>query len=168
MSNKKFVKPSKEDRSPVLPQRDKYKEELKIREYPWTENQAKIIDLILGKESKIVFLEGPSGSGKTLLSTYCGLKLLSNKRVSDYIFVRSPLEVSDSAGLGYLPGSLEDRFAPYTMLLDDKLNDLLPKSQIAGLFNDKRIQVMPSNYVRGSSWSVKYIVVEECNNFTLK
>lgn len=164
--SKKFNKPTK-DTSPIVPQRDKYKEELKIREYPWTDNQKKIIDTILNKDSKIVFVQGCAGSGKSLISTYCGLKLLSGKKVTDYIYVRSPLETSDSAGLGFLKGDLDEKFQPYRMILEDKLVELLPPSQVNNLFNDERIQTIPVNYVRGMSWAVKYIVIEECNNFTL-
>ncbi len=164
--SKKFIKSAK-DNSPVIPQRDKYKEDLKIREYPWTENQKRVINTILDKNSKIVFIQGCAGSGKSLLSTYCGLKLLSEKRVTDYIYIRSPLETSDSAGLGFLKGDLDEKFQPYRMILEDKLAELLPPSQVNNLFNDERIQTIPVNYVRGMSWAVKYIVIEECNNFTL-
>jgi len=59
---------SKQDKSPKILQRDKFKEELKIRELNWTDKQKAFIDIALNKDVKMMFISGPAGSSKTLLS----------------------------------------------------------------------------------------------------
>jgi predicted ribonuclease YlaK len=68
------LKPEKvKKESPYVFQRDKVNYELKVKELPWTPKQKEIIDLILDKKTKIVFLSGPAGTSKTILSAYCAL-----------------------------------------------------------------------------------------------
>ncbi len=157
----------KEDKSQYVPQRNKFKEELKIRELKWTENQQKIVDCILDKDSKIIFIAGPAGSGKSLLTTYCGLHLLEDKKVSDYLFLRNPLECSDSASMGYIKGDQNSKFEPYCQIMEEKLSELLHKSDIERLKNDNRIHYIPTNYIRGLSMNVKFCHVEEAANYTM-
>lgn len=158
----------KQDNSPHVEQRDKVKETIAIKEnFKWTPNQQKIVDAIISRDSRIILVSGSAGCGKSLLSTYCGLKLLNEKRLSEIFYVRSPLESSDSAGMGYIPGDQNLKFEPYTMILQDKMRELLNSSDIGKLTNDERIVYTPLNYIRGSSWAAKYILCEEVNNFTL-
>ena len=51
-----------EDKSPVVPQRDKIEGFLDVRELQWTDNQKKFIQILLLKETKIVFCKGPAGT----------------------------------------------------------------------------------------------------------
>ena len=57
-------KQKSQDKSPVVPQRDKIEGFLDIRELQWTDNQKKFIELIQNKETKIVFCKGPAGTAK--------------------------------------------------------------------------------------------------------
>lgn len=155
------------DTSLHICQREAFRESLKIREIPWTPKQKEVVDCILHKDSKIVLVEGPAGSGKSILGTYCGLKLLDIGKLKEFLFIRNVLEVSDSAAMGYIKGSCEDKFGPYKAILDEKLKELLTNSEIGKLWNDGRLVPTPTNYCRGQNWAVKYIFLEECNNFTL-
>ncbi len=110
------------DSSPKIPQRNKLKDQLTIKEFPWTDKQKEFISLVLNKETKLVFLKGPAGTSKTLISVYCGLKLLNEKRVSDLLYVRTVVE-SASKGLGFLPGESGDKFKPFLLPLEDKLDE---------------------------------------------
>lgn len=157
---------SKKDNSPNISQRKKFDKEFRLKELKWTENQKKIIDCILDKKSKIIFVEGCAGTGKSTIATYCGLKFLSEKKLSDYIYVRNPLESSDSAQIGFLKGDLDQKFAPYCQIFNERAEELANKNDLDFLFNDNRIHFTPLAYSRGSSWAVKYIHVEESNNLT--
>jgi len=154
------------DNSPTIPQRDKFKGSIFIKELPWTTKQKEIIDTILDSKSKIVFVNGNAGTGKSILATYCGLKLLSTKKVSDIIFVRTALEVSDSASLGYLKGDLLSKLLPYYQVFTDKCQELLKAEDNQKLQQDNRVTFVPVNFARGLSWAVKYILMEEANNYT--
>lgn len=161
------TKENKKDTSPIVPQRSKFKGELSIREFPWTDKQKQIISAILDKNNKIVFIDGCAGTSKTLLAVYGGLKLLNEKRISDIIYVRSPIE-SASRSMGYVKGDNDEKFAPYIGPLEDKLEELLCSGDINALKGDVRIKGSPVNYLRGASWAAKYIVSDESQNFNFK
>lgn len=156
------------DKSVIIPQRNKINFELNIKERPdLTERQKLIIDLILDKKTKAIFIDGPAGSSKTFLSVLAGLKLLNQKRVSDILYVRSVIE-SASRSIGMLPGELNEKFEPYLIPLNDKLEELLPKEDVDKLFKDNRIKALPINFLRGSNISVKYLICDEAQNLTYK
>lgn len=156
------------DKSEWLGQRDKLKQPITILpRYKITPKQKELLDIILDKESKIVFVNGPAGTAKTLMGVYAGLLLLNDKRVSDILYVRSAIE-SASKSLGYLSGPLDEKFEPYIMPLKDKLKELLNKPDIDYLLHDKRIEGIPINFLRGSSHNVKYILADETQNMDQK
>ena len=155
-----------QDLSPSTPQRDKMDRSLSIRHRSdLTENQKKIIDLVLNKNTRIVYLAGPAGTSKTYLGVYCALQLLSEKRVGEAIYVRTIIE-SASKSLGSLPGEADLKFGPFTMPLQDKLDELLPVHESNMLIKDERFVGLPINYLRGSSKNATYILADEMQNFS--
>lgn len=151
------------DTSPYVAQREKIDFHLNIRELPWTEKQKKAIEVITSKDTKIVFLSGPAGTSKSLLATYCGLKLLNERKVSEIIYVRSIIE-SASKSLGALPGFCEDKFKPFALPLTDKMEELIKASDIKKLLAEERIKPIPVNFLRGASFNVNYVIADEMQN----
>lgn len=158
-------KERREDKSIHIPQREKVKEELRIREYPWTAKQKQLIDLVLDKNTKIVFVKGPAGSSKSLTAVYCALKLLNDKKISSIQYIRTAIE-SSSKSLGYLGGDKLLKMEPYLQPCMDKLEELLPSSQINFLVSDGRIQGEVVNFLRGRGALNEVWVADECQNFT--
>lgn len=157
-----------DDNSPFVFQRDKINFHLNIRERnDFTENQIKLKQLILDKETKVVFISGPAGTSKTMMAIYCGLHLLNERRVSDIMYHRTIIE-SASKSLGSLPGDEALKMEPFLMPLYDKMEELLPSPEIKRLMEDTRIKGSPVNYCRGASYNAKYIVLDESQNFTYK
>lgn len=156
------------DKSPRVIQRDKIKYNLNLS-YPYemTSKQKELLDLILDKKNQIIFVNGPAGTSKTLLSAYAGLELMNQKRISDIIYVRSIIE-SASRSMGALPGMSEEKFLPFTMPLHEKLHEILPSADIQLLTKEKRIEYLPINFARGASFNVKYIFVDESQNFDVQ
>lgn len=155
------------DTSPTVPQRGKIKNDLNIRSFPWTEKQNQLIDLIMDKKTKVVFVKGVAGTAKTCIATYCGLKLLNDRKVSDIMYVRSVVE-SASRSIGFIKGDNDEKFGPYIAPLEDKLQELLTAQDVQSLVNDNRIHGMPVNFMRGVSWAAKYAIIDESANFTFK
>lgn len=154
------------DTSVKVPQKDKIKDSLTIYERDdLTEKQKRFIDLAMDKETKIMFVNGPAGTSKTFLAVYCALHLLNSKRVSDLIYFRTIVE-SAGRSLGSLPGELEDKFSPFMMPLEDKLDELMPKADIQRLKKEERITARPINYLRGASFNAKFLLADEAQNFT--
>ena len=158
---------NKHDRSLHVPQRDKFKGLLQIKDLNWTEKQKEFIGLVLDKKSKMIFVDGVAGTGKTLMAVYCGLKMLNDKKVSDLVYVRSVIE-SASKSLGFLPGESEDKFKPFILPLEDKLEELLNKGDKDKLLRDDRIMARPVNYLRGANFNAKFIICDEAQNFDSK
>ena len=155
------------DTSPKVYQRDKLKEFLAIKDLNWTEKQKRFIDTALDKETKIMLVDGPAGSSKSVLATYCALKLLNEKRVSDIIYIRSAVESSDSK-LGFLPGDADEKLHFYNLPFIEKLDELLPRAEVDKLEKEKRISMYPVNYARGMSWNAKCVIFDEVQNSSLK
>lgn len=155
------------DNSPYVHQRDKLDWNLHIRgRDDLTDKQKGMIERILDKRTKIVFINGPAGTSKTWLAIYCGLMLLNQKRMSHLTFVRTIAE-SASKSLGTLPGEADDKMSPYLRPLMDKLDELLPAGDMKRLLGEKRVEGTPVNYLRGASLPAQYIVVEEAQNYQL-
>lgn len=158
----------KKDQSPYVHQRDKVNWNLSIRERnDWTEKQRALIELILDKETKVLFLKGVAGTAKTFCSIYCGLHLLNQRRISDLVYVRSIIE-SASRSLGSLPGESSNKMQPFLMPLFDKLSELLPDGDIKKLNAEDRIKGIPINFLRGASLNAQYIIIDEAQNLDYK
>ena len=163
MAKPKVTKP---DNSPKVYQREKIDFELKIRELPWTEKQQALIELGADKNSRVIFLSGPAGSSKTTVAMRIGLELMQQKKVSDIVFVRAAVESADSK-LGFLPGDINGKYEPYMGPFEDKLEELLPAGDVKRLKGENRLIYQPINFVRGASWTAKFIVIDECQNLTI-
>ena len=134
-----------------------------------TEKQKLFLSLALDKKTNIMFVSGPAGSTKTYMAVYAALRYLSSDEDLDLLYVRTVIESAEK-GLGALPGDIDEKFNPYLMPLEDKLSEMLPKTNTAKaeMFDSGRIQAMPINYLRGASWTDKIVVADEAQNFSFK
>ena len=164
--SKKHKKEQKEDKSPVVPQRDKIQQPLNIRDLNWTENQKKFIQTLQDKSTKMVFCKGPAGTAKSLLSVYCALHAINNKRVGEIFYIRNPVE-SSTHNLGFLKGDLHEKLDPYLQPLMDKLHELLPKGQAELLLKQERVKGLPLGFLRGLSINASYIICDEAQNLSI-
>jgi phosphate starvation-inducible PhoH-like protein len=154
----------KTDTSPYVYQKSKLKSSLNIRVRPdLTEKQKDLLRLALDKNVKIIFMSGPAGCSKTFIAVMAALKLLSDKKVSDILYLRSVVENSDRS-LGYLKGTIDEKVSVYLTPLLDKLDELLPKQEIDMLIKEERISGQPINFIRGAHWAVKSIILDEAQN----
>jgi len=152
-----------EDTSPRVHQRDKISAALKIRALPWSDKQKELLSILEDKTTKIVFVTGPAGSAKTCCAVYAALKSLNEKRVSDILYLRQPVE-SSTHNIGFLKGSIEDKIDPYQAPLDDKLSEFLSDSEINILRKDERLHTIPIGFLRGRSFACQYIIFDEAQN----
>ena len=157
----------KSDTSPKVHQNTKIKESIGIDERTLTPKQIELLELLKNKNTKCVFISGPAGTSKTFTSVLAGLHLVNQKRVSEIVYVRSIVESSDSK-LGFLPGEMDEKMSPYVQPLVDKLEELLPRSDVEKLKKEERIHGFPVNFLRGLNWNAKVIVADEAQNMTKK
>ncbi len=155
-----------QDKSRFVPQGDKLDFELQIRErQDLTPKQRELIDLLLDRRTKVVFINGPAGTSKTFCAIYAALKLLNRRTVSDILYTRTIIE-SASKSLGSLPGELGSKIEPFMLPLHDKLSEFLPAPQVNRLTKESRVQGIVVNHLRGASINAKFIICDEAQNYT--
>jgi phosphate starvation-inducible PhoH-like protein len=137
--------------------------ELKIRELPWTDKQKKLIDLALNKNTKMILIKGVAGTAKTILATYCSLIKMNEKKINEIYYSRVPVE-SSIHGIGYIRGDTDEKMHPYLQPLEDKLNELLPISDVKMLINQERIHGVPLGFLRGLNISSASFIMDEAQN----
>jgi phosphate starvation-inducible PhoH-like protein len=155
------------DTSPIIHQRSKLKSNLNLSSRPLTDKQKEFLDLVLNKQSKLVFVSGPAGSSKSFMAVYAALMLIGQKKVSDLVYIRSVVESADSK-IGFLPGQVDEKLQPYIQPLIDKLSELLPKNEINLLKKEERISAISVSFLRGLNWNAKVIIADEAQNMTFK
>lgn len=153
------------DRSPRVAQREKLDFDLKIRDFPWSERQKELMEIINNKRTKYVFVHGPAGTSKTLCAAFCALQSLQNKQTGELFYLRVTVE-SAKHTLGYLKGDLTEKFSPYLAPLEDKLVELLPKSDVEKLKNEGRINSVPLGHLRGRTFHNSFLIFDEAQNAT--
>lgn len=152
------------DTSPYIPQDKKLREPLNIRQrHVLNAKQNAFIETALRKDTNVVLCEGLWGTSKTWCAVYCALQLLSQQKVDSIAYLRSPVEAGK--GLGFVPGTIEEKINPYAEPLFEKLHEFLDAPAIKMLEKENRIQVIPPGFIRGRSWSCKAIIVDEAASF---
>lgn len=156
----------KKDKSPRVPQRDKLDGPVVIRERDdLKERQLAFLELVADRNTKLVFIDGPAGTSKTFLSLLAGLRELNKGGMGEIIYVRSLIE-SASKSIGSLPGELDEKFGPFLIPLQDKLDELLSKPDIDKLKKENRIKTIPINFLRGANFNATFLIADEIQNFS--
>jgi phosphate starvation-inducible PhoH-like protein len=129
---------------------------------PQSENQKRLIDAI--DAHSLVIAAGPAGTGKTYLAIAKAVEALEAGRVGRILLSRPAVEAGES--LGFLPGYLEDKLAPYLRPLYDALNDRLGAKRLRALLGEGTIEIAPIAYMRGRTLNNAFIVIDEAQNCT--
>jgi phosphate starvation-inducible PhoH-like protein len=131
-----------------------------------TDKQKNIFAIAENKNTKCIFIDGLYGTSKSYIAVMSALKLLNAKKVDEIIFIRNPVESSTTGKIGFIPGTSEEKMAPYNAILFDKLEEMLSESDVAKLKKDNRINCHPVGFVRGRSWNCKAVIVDEASSMT--
>lgn len=115
--------------------------------------------------ASISFLLGPAGTGKTHLACGYAARCVADGRVERIILTRPIVEAGES--LGFLPGTFEEKSAPYLLPIHDALDAVAGKSGRRREQLRASLQVAPLAYMRGRTFNKSIIVVDESQNCTL-
>jgi phosphate starvation-inducible PhoH-like protein len=129
---------------------------------PLNEEQKQAKSIIL--DNKITVLRGQAGSGKSMLAAQIALDLLFRKEIDRIILTRPA--VTSGEDIGFLPGTKEDKLAPYTAAIYDNMYRLYNKEKIDKELTDGHIEVIPLAFMRGRNLSNCLVVVDEAQNIT--
>lgn len=132
------------------------------------------LNLLLDPDIDFVTLLGQAGTGKTLLALTAGLvQTLDQKRFTEIIMTRATVPVGDD--IGYLPGTEEEKMAPWMGALEDNL-EVLNQGSAGGEWGRaaaadlirSRIRVKSMSFMRGRTFNDKYLIIDEAQNLTPK
>ncbi len=138
---------------------------------PRNREQHFAFDALLDDKIKLVTLMGKAGTGKTLMAMAAGLKRTVLDREFRRLVVARPT-ISMGKELGFLPGSLEEKLAPWMQPIHDALemlSDLNMGSEhrrSADLMRSGSIVVEALSYIRGRSIANQFMVIDEAQNLT--
>jgi phosphate starvation-inducible PhoH-like protein len=124
--------------------------------------QQKLIEAI--DERAVVVAIGPAGTGKTYLAIAKAVEALEAGRVSRIVLSRPAVEAGEN--LGYLPGALQDKLAPYLRPLYDALTERLGTKRLKALLAEGVIEIAPVAFMRGRTLNDCFIVIDEAQNCT--
>jgi phosphate starvation-inducible PhoH-like protein len=112
----------------------------------------------------VVLALGPAGTGKTYLAIAKAVEALEAGKVSRIVLSRPAVEAGES--LGFLPGDLQEKLAPYLRPLYDALTERLGTKRLKQMLADGIIEIAPVAYMRGRTLSECFVVIDEAQNCT--
>lgn len=107
---------------------------------------------------------GPAGTGKTYLAISAAVEALEKGSVEKIILSRPAMEAGES--LGYLPGDMHEKMAPYLRPLYDALGDRLGGKKVRQYMDEGTIEIAPVGFMRGRTLNNAFIVIDEAQNCT--
>ena len=128
-------------------------------------NQKTYLQKLQNEETSIVFAIGPAGTGKTMLAVMHGIKLYQEGVVDKIVVTRPAVSVDED--LGFLPGDLNEKMAPWTRPIFDVMGEYYKQSDIAEMLKEGVIEISPLAYMRGRTFKNAYIVADEMQNATV-
>lgn len=115
------------------------------------------------RENQIVVITGRAGCGKSLVSAITALDFLFKKECDQILVTRAAVEVGHS--LGFLPGSLNEKFDPYLEAFQENLTKCYDKVKVEELISAKKVNALPVQFIRGKTVD-DVLIVEEAQNLT--
>jgi phosphate starvation-inducible PhoH-like protein len=115
------------------------------------------------RENQIVVITGRAGCGKSLVSAQVALDFVFKKEYEGIYVTRAAVEVGHS--LGFLPGSLNEKFDPYLEAFQENLMKCYSKEKVEQLILEKKVQALPVQFIRGKTVD-NVLIVEEAQNLT--
>src|SRR6056300_777307 len=131
---------------------------------PRNRHQETYILKLLDDSKSIVFAIGPAGTGKTMLAVQASVKKFKEGTIDKIIVTRPAVSVDED--LGFLPGTLEEKMAPWTRPIFDVLREYFDARQIEGMIEEGIIEIAPLAYMRGRTFKNAYIIADEMQNAT--
>ncbi len=141
-----------------------FNKKLEVTILPRNKNQESYVLKLLDDTKDIVFGIGPAGTGKTLLAVQVAVKLFKEGTVDKIIVTRPAVSVDED--LGFLPGTLEQKMAPWTRPIFDVLREYFDAKQIEGMIEEGIIEIAPLAYMRGRTFKKSFILADEMQNAT--
>jgi phosphate starvation-inducible PhoH-like protein len=129
---------------------------------PQSENQKALMQAIDTHHLTVAL--GPAGTGKTYLAVTAAVEALEEGNIDRIVLSRPAVEAGEN--LGFLPGDLHEKLAPYLRPLYDALNERIGGKRVRQLIAEGTIEIAPIAYMRGRTLNNAFVVIDEAQNCT--
>ena len=148
------------------------------RWYPWdlsarNREQSFAIDLLMDRNIDLVTLIGKAGTGKSLIALACAMDLVINRKEFDKLIIYRPVQEVGNP-IGFLPGTLEEKLAPWMQPIMDNFEVLLSKKnsknqegwkrELEALQKKGKVEMEAITFIRGRSIPNAIILIDEAQN----
>ena len=162
-AKRESYKPSQAEK---LEARRNTKEEAPASSRNYTFKEVEPLNFIQGeyleaiRHNDIVFGIGSAGTGKSYIAASYAASELFHRRVDKVILTRPNVETG--RGLGFLPGTLEEKYAPYLLPFDAIFTRALGKGFYEYCLKNKDIEPIPLGFLRGTTFENCIVLIDEC------
>mgnify|MGYP001491865833 CR=1 FL=1 len=133
---------------------------------PRNKEQRYALHALADEKIPLVCLTGLAGSGKTFVALMSGLEEMMDGKYERIVVTRNIEPVGRD--LGYLPGDIDEKMAPWiSPLMDNFRHHFKDRTYFEALMDKGKIEIAPLSYIRGRTFSNAYIIVDEAQNATI-
>lgn len=129
---------------------------------PRSEGQQELMQAI--EDYNLTLAIGPAGTGKTYLAISSAVQALEKGNIERIVLSRPAMEAGES--LGYLPGDMHEKMAPYLRPLYDALGDRMGGKRVRQSIEEGTIEIAPIGFMRGRTLNNSFVVIDEAQNCT--
>lgn len=128
-------------------------------------NQERFLTLLEDDTVNICFAVGPAGTGKTLISTLFSIDMLKQGSIDKIVITRPNVPV-DNKDIGYLPGGIMEKMAPWIRPIFDIFEEFYSPKQLEHMMEEGIIEICPIAYIRGRTFKNAIVLVDEAQGTT--
>ena len=129
---------------------------------------------LLDPDIAAVSMMGNAGSGKTFLALAAALEQVLEQRRYRRVSVYRPLVAVGRQEVGFLPGDLSEKLAPWMAAVNDNLYALFSeggadgaKAAVEELLARGELELAAVTYLRGRSITDEFVIIDEAQNLEL-
>ena len=117
------------------------------------------------QNESVVISSGPAGTGKTFMAATVAADMLVRGDIKRIILCRPAVEACDEH-LGFLPGELDDKLAPWAEPITDVIGKRIGGARTSRLIQSKAISIVAFAYMRGHTFDYAFVILDEAENTT--
>ena len=131
---------------------------------PKTMNQACMIAAMVADNMKLIFADGPAGVGKTYLAAATAAYMYDQRLVRRIVLTRPAVEAGEE--LGFMPGELHEKYAPWMAPFRIELEKVLGSGRVELMVKNKDLVGLPLAHMRGHTFDNDFVILDEAQNTT--
>jgi len=130
----------------------------------FSHNQLRFFNTI--KENTIVTCTGPAGTAKTFVACYSALDHYTRGACKKIVLVKPAVESGDA--LGFLPGTLQEKIAPFMDSYVSNMEKIIGKEKLAALVEKGIVEMKSLSHIRGTTEDDAFMLMDESQNSDLR